>query len=201
MTKILKSFFYSLLLINIYFLVSCCSTKAPDTNSQQPGTDTADTTNKEITAFVVLDKESDISSTWTNEFLMPTLPGAFLANDFTFKKGAAQLASSTAQYGQRVVEKTMLEERDAYTIYKLVMQVAAVKSEPNLTTAYRHIETIRTSFNLADLVKKGKVLYQPTRYALLKAIESKAVARGQVGLSSLEYLNDGRFQAEVIIRY
>jgi hypothetical protein len=198
MKNMFKTLVYGLLVLSVYFPVNCSSAGE---GSKKTGIAETPVAAVDIGTILVLDAETDISSPWVNRFLLTSEQGTFFWNNFSIKRGEVKLENSSTQYGMMIRSQTKIEQFDSFAIHQVSISSAVNSTTKSPSSAFQREETVSVTFSLSELVNKGQVIYQPARFALLKSIKEKKAAEGQAYINQLEYLKNGHFKADVIIKY
>ncbi len=93
------------------------------------------------------------------------------------------------------------ESRSAGVLVQAYDVVIAVRRGNEAGPAAAPVSAIEVSFSVKEcLNKKGEVLYQPARLALIRAVSQSKRKSGEARLVELSYAAPGRFTARIELR-
>ena len=147
-----------------------------------------------VKAYLVLAGDKAPNDLFLDQFYLAPFLSSYIWSDFHTSGDDITIETSG---GYRITRKHLsLEDRmNGLTLYGYEIETdyhGADKKTPQKTTTLK--------FHSSDLVsKEGKLLYQPSSYALLSGIRKSQALSGSVRLRSLTYRKSGRFEAKVEI--
>ena len=147
-----------------------------------------------VTAYLLFTGDKTPNDLFLEQFYLAPFLSSYIWSDFHVSGDDITIETSA---GYRITRKDLsLEDRlKGLTLYGYEIETdyhGADKKTPQKTTTLK--------FDSSDLVsKEGKLLYQPSSYALLSGIRKSGAASGSIRLRSLTYRKSGRFEAKVEI--
>ncbi len=178
-------------LLPLFLLSLCLSTGAlfpggaPEENRLMQG---------RVKAYLVLPGDKAPNDIFLEQFYLVPFLSSYIWSDFHVSGEDITIETSA---GYRITRRDLsFEDRlNGLTLYGYEIETdyhGAGKKTPQKTTTLK--------FHSSDLVSiEGKLLYQPSSFALLSGIRKSGAASGSVRLRSLTYRKSGRFEAKVEI--
>jgi hypothetical protein len=149
--------------------------------------------------FVLAEGEGDGSRMYTERVALPDSISLTQWTRFSLVEGKVK-TESLQTWSQRSKGKVS-ESRSAGVLvqgYDVVIAVPGAKAAGSPGSA---VSVVEVGFSVKEcLNKKGEVLYQPARLAIVRAVNQSKRKSGEARVATLLYAESGRFTARVELR-